>query len=187
MFGRIIPAVLTLSLPVLVVGCADSPSEPGSASISIEARSNNGLAGESQGGITVPATGASDDGKFRGTITITGAGFNPQVGPVLFVRIRGVLIPDPPDDNGGESEKASLVAVESELNYMDQLHADDDCIELQISPPATVDTETKQVVEFDTSVLQTSMLPGPANMIADLICAIDEAVRSGWAPQEGPA
>ncbi len=140
--------------------------------------------GGTRSGITVPATGASDDGRtFRGTLTVTGAGFDPQIGPVLFLRLHGALMPRSSDPDATPSESVSLSFGPVELGYT-EMKADEDCIQLEIHPPAEFDPATKTTVQFDVSTLMMATLPGPANLLADLICANDRAIAAGWSVEQ---
>jgi hypothetical protein len=183
--GRSI-ALLTLLVCIHSSGCRDSPHAPGILENDpIPRADKDPLAGGSDG-ITVPTTGASDDGgTFRGTITISGALFSAQIGPALLVRIRGTLIPASTDD-GEPSENATLNFEPVEMGYDDRVRADEDCIELELSPGSVTDSETKRTITLETSRVTTRTLPGPANIIADLICSNDRAADEGWSWQKPP-
>jgi hypothetical protein len=178
--------LLTLLVCIYSWGCGDSPHEPGFfGEDPIPRADKDPLTGGSDG-ITVPTTGTSNDGgTFRGTITISGALFSAQIGPALLVRIRGTLIPASTDD-GEPSENGTLNFEPMEMSYDDRVRADEDCIELELSPGSVTDSEAKQTIALETSRVTTRTLPGPANIIADLICANDRAADVGWSWQKPP-
>jgi hypothetical protein len=179
--------MFALLLCVQASGCDDSPHEPGIVEKDSSTRSDKDPLAEGSDGITIPTTGASDDGgTFRGTITISGAVFSEQLGPALLVRIRGTLIPASEDDGAAPSEKGSLSFEPMEMGYHDGVRAGEDCLELELSPGSAFDSETKRTIEFGTARITTRTLPGPANIIADLICANDQAAEAGWSWQEPP-
>jgi hypothetical protein len=177
-------------LTLVCAGCGDSPQEPGkqgTAAIPAQEILRSTHAGN--GGITVPTTGSSDDGgTFRGVLTITGADFNPQLGPVLLVRIHGALVPG----SGGSGDEEPTEGINLEFGPIEfsyagqQADTDEDCIELQLRPPPLFHPETKTTVHFDVSTVTTRTLPGPANIIADLICANDRIAEYGWEPDQPP-
>jgi hypothetical protein len=179
-------AMLLFLVVLPLGGCGDTPHEPAIIRDNPIARADKDpLTGGSKG-ITMPTTGKSDDdGTFRGTITISGAAFSEQLGPVLIVRIRGTLIPASTDD-GEPSENATLNFEPMEMGYDDRVRADEDCIELELSPGSVTDSETKRTITLETSRVTTRTLPGPANIIADLICSNDRAADEGWSWQEPP-
>jgi hypothetical protein len=179
--------MLTLLVCVHASACGDSPHEPGIIENDpIPGADKDPLAGGSDG-ITVPTTGASaDGGTFRGTITISGAVFSADLGPALIVRIRGTLIPASTDEGTAPSESGNLNFEPMEMSYDDGVRGDEDCLELELSPGSVFDTETKRTIELETSRITTRTLPGPANIIADLICANDRAAEEGWSWKEPP-
>ncbi len=182
-------AALTLLLAVVASGCGESSQEPTvvASEVVTTLAENASLAGGTGGGITVSATGASEDGRtFRGTLTITGADFDPQIGPVLLVGLHGALTPASPDAEATPTESVPLTFGPIELSYK-EMKTDEDCIQLEMQPPAEFDPETKTSIQFDVSKLTMAMLPGPASLLADLICANDRAVAVGWSVEgSGP-
>lgn len=179
-------AALALVVGLIGAGCDDSPYAPRGSAPDGTPRYGSALEGGS-GGVTVPATGGSEDGgEFRGTITITGAAFDEQLGPLLLGRIRGTLFTKSSDEDGSPTESGSLNFEDVEYSYQDNVRGDEDCIELVISSEPQFDAETKQTIVFDPARLATERLPGPANLIADLICAVDEAIQQGWSPSQPP-
>lgn len=187
--SQLLPPTLALSLIIPLAQCGESPAEPRHSADNL-IRSENGVFGGSQGGITVPLSGSTAHGDFKGTLTITGADFDAQLGPVVVGEISGTyLLCDfsvgPSPGHGGPTTCLSLLFADVEFNYQEDVKSDDDCIEIEISPPDLTDNETKTTVQFDVSVLSTHAIPGPANLIADLICATDRAIEAGWSVQEG--
>jgi hypothetical protein len=83
------------------------------------------------------------------------------------------------DGDADPTEDVPLTFGSVEVSY-EEMKTDDDCIELEIHLPTAYVPETKTTVEFDASVLTMATLPGPANLLADLICADDRAVELGW-------
>lgn len=181
--SRVRRAFVTAGVMCVVAGgCMESPQEPESGrSAAVVAHGGDGaLAGGGNAGIVLPATGSAEDNNtFKGTLTLLGAGFDEQVGPTVRVQASGVLVGASSSDESQPGETVSITFAPVDMSYQ-QIDADDDCIELKISPPAAFDAQTKTTVEFDVSVVATRSLPGPANLIADLICANDRIARYQW-------
>lgn len=199
MIGRSVSILAFVAAPaVLVAACDRSPTIPAPVPAQeglepaneptldvIPRKTHDPLAGGS-GGITVPTTGTSDDGgTFRGTLTVTGATFDPEIGPVLLGRIHGSLAPGSQEEERGPTENLILSFVE--WNYDAHVDTDKDCIWLEISPGSVFDSETKRTIEIETVRIMSHRLPGPANLIADLICAVDRAIEAGWKVEEQEA
>lgn len=176
--SRPLSVMLTLSLIVVVGRCAESPAEPRRTSADL-ARNDNPLSGESAGGITAPVGGTAPGAKFQGTLTITGSRFNEDLGPVLVGNVKGILVVSTSND-AGPTESVVISAGDMEFNYNDDVKTDDDCITIEFSPPPVTHEETKTTIELNAVIVQTRTLPGPRNLIADLICAPDRAMEGGW-------
>lgn len=175
---RPLSVVLTLSLIVLAGRCAESPAEPQRTSAD-PARNDNPLSGESAGGITVPIGGTAPGAKFQGTLTITGSRFNADLGPVLVGDVKGILVVST-SNAAVPSESVVISTGDIEFNYREDVKTDDDCITIEFSPPPVTHEETKTTIELNPAIVQTRTLPGPRNLIADLICAPDRATEAGW-------
>jgi hypothetical protein len=187
MLQRRTTAMLLFLAAVSLAGCENTPHEPAIIRDNpIPRADKDPLTGGSEG-ITMPTTGKSDDGgTFRGTITISGAAFNQLLGPVLVVRIRGTLIRASTDDESSPSESVNLNYEPVDLDYDDGVRGDEDCIELELNPGSVSDSEMKQTITLDPSRIRTHTLPGPAHLIADLICANDRANSERWSGEEPP-
>lgn len=179
-------SLATVPLVLFSVACGQSPQEPGLERSAPDPVQNAVVPGENAG-ITVPASGSTDsDGTFQGTLTIIGAAVNPAVGPVIVVRIHGVVLEDSGGNGNGNGplETVTLNFAPVEMAY-DRMETDEECIELELDPPSAFDAETKTTVDFDPSVLSMTTLPGPGDLLADLICANYESVVEGmWDIEE---
>lgn len=181
---RLATAIAAGALALL--GCsADSGTEPAQGRQGIPQPGFDHVDGVVSG-VALQVTGVSDSGrKFKGILTLTGAGFDLQVGPTLIAQLRGVLLP--PADESDENEPTEDVSLNIEpirVDY-DRLDKGEDCIELEIQPPDAFDPETKQTVRLDAVRVPTRTLPGPGPLLADLICANDDIARS-WEPSPNP-
>ena len=174
---------LTLALAFAAVGCSESPEAPTAVVPGVVTRfaADASLAGGTSAGITVPATGSSNDGRtFRGTLTVTGAGFRPAdragaVPPAAWRPDAWIVRP------GCHPVRERIPQLRPGRAGFHGDEGHEDCIQLEIQPPTEFDPATKTTVQFDVSTLMMATLPGPANLLADLIRANDRAIAAAGA------
>ncbi|HEX6250633.1 MAG TPA: hypothetical protein VFZ56_04285 [Gemmatimonadaceae bacterium] len=131
----------------------------------------------------MPVSGTAPGAKFQGLLTITGSRFNAVVGPVVVGDMKGTMTVSTP---GAQVplESISISYGDIEFSYKEHVKTDEDCITIEFSPPAVTHEETKTTIELDPAIVQTFTIPGPRNLIADLICAPDQAVEFGWSMEK---
>lgn len=131
----------------------------------------------------MPIGGTAPGAKFQGTLTITGSRFNADLGPVVVGDMQGTITVITP---GAQvpTESFGISYEDIEFSYKEDVKTDDDCITIEFSPPAVTHEETKTTIELNPAIVQTHTIPGPRNLIADLICAPDRAVEFGWSMEK---
>ena len=147
------------------LGACDDATDP--IGLASEASLHTSVASKTTG-LAYPVYGTtSEGGKFRGTFTITGVGWNPQIGPELRAVMRGAVTG--PSSSSLPLEQIDFQFVPIEHEYEPQ-SPPNECVGLRVNFGTIVIPSTKLAIHLEPLRLAPQKAPGPGNLLRDVLC-----------------